>query len=57
MNETLRRWNDCQGVIDLDSSQSSFLYPLLRVDKSKHAASKDLLDHFCLTTHLNVTQM
>lgn len=29
--------------------RASFLFPLLRVDKSKHAASKDVLDFFfCL---------
>lgn len=32
---TTRRWSGCQGVIDLDSSQSSSLFRLLGVDKSK----------------------
>lgn len=42
----------CQRVVDLDSSQSSFRFPLLEVDKSKPecAGSKDLSDQcFCPT--------
>lgn len=36
--------------------RASFLFPSLRVDKSKHAASKDVLEFFfCLDKHLNVT--
>lgn len=42
----------CQRVVDLDSFQSSSLFPLLGVDKSKQerAGSKDPSDQsFCLS--------
>lgn len=54
-----RRWNGCQGVTDLDSSQSYFLFPLLRVDKSKQETCRikrsvrsTFLSHFTFKTHM-----